>query len=146
MKKVAISRASEVAGPVSSDLVRAQARQLASLCGWSLTVDALASESNSLLPRFFARFAEPRAEAEYAFTVPSWAYSTCPACGALHRETLFAFPLLPSSTRSWQRHAPTALARLWLHCSRSLPRFGTSCSGPPSFPTEPATSAFGERP
>jgi hypothetical protein len=57
-----------------------------------LTVDAFASESNSLIPRFFARFAEPRAEAEDAFTVPSWACSTCPTCGALHRETLFAFP------------------------------------------------------
>ena len=89
------SGASEIAGPVSSDLVRAQARQLASLCGWSLTVDAFASESNSLLPRFFARYAEPRAEAEDAFTVPSWACSTCPACGALHRETLFAFPPPP---------------------------------------------------
>jgi hypothetical protein len=89
------SGASEVAGPISSDLVRAQARQLASVCGWSLTVDAFASESNSLLPRFFARFAEPRAEAEDAFTVPSWACSTCPGCGALHRETLFAFPPPP---------------------------------------------------
>jgi hypothetical protein len=89
------SGASEVAGPVSSDHVRDQARLLASLCGWTLTVDAFASESNSLLPRFFARYAEPRAEAEDAFTVPSWACSTCPACGALHRETLFAFPPPP---------------------------------------------------
>ena len=51
------SGASEVAGPVSSDHVRDQARLLASLCGWTLTVDAFASESNSLLPRFFARYA-----------------------------------------------------------------------------------------
>jgi hypothetical protein len=65
------------------------------MCGWPLTVDAFASESNSLLPRLFARYAEPSAEAEDAFTVPSWACSTCPACGALHRETLFAFPPPP---------------------------------------------------
>ena len=80
---------------MSSDLVRAHARQLAAACGWTLTVDAFASESNALLPRYFARFAEPTAEAEDAFTVPSWAFSTCPACGALHRETLFAFPPPP---------------------------------------------------
>ena len=85
----------EVAGPVSSALVRAHAHQLASACGWTLTVDAFASESNTLLPRFFARFAEPSAEAEDAFTVPSWACSICPACGTLHRETLFAFPPPP---------------------------------------------------
>ena len=82
----------EVAGPVSSDDVRARARELASACGWSLTVDAFASESNRVLPRFFARYAEPLAEAEDAFTVPDWARSPCPACGLCHRETLFAFP------------------------------------------------------
>jgi hypothetical protein len=82
----------EVAGPVSSDDVRARAHKLASACGWSLTVDAFASESNRVLPRFFARYAEPLAEAEDAFTVPDWARSSCPACGLCHLETLFAFP------------------------------------------------------
>jgi len=57
-----------------------------------LTVDAFASKSNSLLPRFFARYAEPDAEAEDAFTVPDWARSLCPSCDHCHRETLFAFP------------------------------------------------------
>jgi hypothetical protein len=56
-----------------------------------LTVDAFASKSNSLLPRFFARYAEPDAEVEDAFTVPDWARSLCPSCDHCHRETLFAF-------------------------------------------------------
>jgi hypothetical protein len=47
------------------------------------------------MPRFFARYAEPTAEAEDAFTVPDWARSTCPACGLAHQETLFAFPPPP---------------------------------------------------
>ena len=46
----------------------------------------------SRLPRFFARYAEARAEAEDAFGVHDWDRSTCPACGMIHRETLFAFP------------------------------------------------------
>jgi hypothetical protein len=48
------SAALEVAGPVSSRLVRQRALALAASCGWTLTVDAFASASNSLLPRFFA--------------------------------------------------------------------------------------------
>jgi hypothetical protein len=82
----------DVAGPVSSPLVRQHAQLLAQSLGWELTIDAFASESNSLLPRFFARYAEARAEAEDAFAVEDWDRSACPACGQLHRETLFAFP------------------------------------------------------
>ena len=82
----------EVAGPSSSQLVRDHALRLAQEQGWTLTVDAFASESNAVLPRFFARYAEPRAEAEDAFAVNDWDRSTCPACGRCHREALFAFP------------------------------------------------------
>ena len=82
----------DIAGPVSSALVRNHARTIAANLGWSLTVDAFATESNTFLPRFFARYAEPRAEAEDAFTVPDWACSSCPHCLAVHRECLFAFP------------------------------------------------------
>ena len=85
-------RAIEVAGPVSGPLLRKRARQLAKRNGWRLTVDAFASESNCFLPRFFARYAEPSAEAEDAFTVGDWDQSPCPACGLTHREVLFAFP------------------------------------------------------
>ena len=84
--------AADVVGPVSSPLVRSHADLLAWSLGWELTVDAFASESNSLLPRFFARYAEARAEAEIAFEVNDWDRSACPACGGTHRETLFAFP------------------------------------------------------
>jgi hypothetical protein len=67
------------------------ASQLAKRNGWHLTIDAFASESNSFMPRFFARYVEPSAEAEDAFTVGDWDQSTCPACGLTHRE-VFAFP------------------------------------------------------
>jgi hypothetical protein len=89
----------EVAGPVSSARVRDRAIRLAALCGWPMTVDAFASEANTLLPRFFARYAEPRAEFEDALSVPDWGRSLCPACGAWHRETLFAYPPPPLLNR-----------------------------------------------
>jgi hypothetical protein len=73
-------------------LVRDRASALAQALGWELTVDAFASESNSLLPRFFARYAEPQAEAEDAFAVGDWDRSKCPFCGLYQRETLYAFP------------------------------------------------------
>ena len=88
----------EVSGPASGPRIRDAVSRLARDLGWLLTVDAFATESNTLLPRFFARFAEPRAEAEDAFTVPDWGCSVCPSCGHTHRETLFAYPppaLLP---------------------------------------------------
>jgi hypothetical protein len=86
------SVAADVAGPVSSPLVRSHADLLARSLGWKLTVDAFASEANTLLPRFFARYAEPRAESEDAFAVSDWDRSVCPGCGGTHREVLFAFP------------------------------------------------------
>jgi hypothetical protein len=85
----------EVTGPTCGPRLRALAHQLALTCGLTITIDAFASESNSLVPRFFARYAEHSAEAEDAFTVPDWACSVCPACGLAHRETLFAFPPPP---------------------------------------------------
>ena len=53
--------AEEIAGPVSSTFLRQRATDLAGRHGWTLTVDAFASAANAALPRFFARFAEPRA-------------------------------------------------------------------------------------
>ncbi len=85
----------DVARPANSSLVRDQSLKLAKACGWTLMVDAFASKSNRLLPRFFARYAEPDAEAEKAFTVPDRARIACPSCGRCHRETLFAFPPPP---------------------------------------------------
>ena len=42
--------------------------------------------------KFFARFAEPQAGAEVAFTVGDLGCPLCLACGQSHREVLFAFP------------------------------------------------------
>jgi hypothetical protein len=86
------SVAADVAGPVSSPLVRSHADLLARSLGWELTIDAFASEANSLLQRFFARYAEARAEAEDALAVSDWDRSICPVYGGTHRETLFVFP------------------------------------------------------
>ena len=64
----------EITGPVSSPYLRERACALARDLGWPITVDAFATEANALVPRFFARYAEPRAEAEDAFirsSVPS---------------------------------------------------------------------------
>jgi hypothetical protein len=117
-------RALEVAGPSSGPppppLLRSKALQLAKLYGWQLIIDAFASESNSLLQRFFAPYAEPAAESEDAFTACDWDQSTCPKCGLAHREALFAY--LPL----WQHQPPT----------------GQNSSAPPSSPTRAVTSAF----
>jgi hypothetical protein len=85
----------EVIGPACGPRIRALVLALAKTCGWTITIDAFASESNCLVPRFFARYAEHAAEAEDAFTVPDWDRSACPTCGLVHRETLFAFPPPP---------------------------------------------------
>ena len=135
-------RAIEVAGPVSGPLLRQKALQLAKSLGWRLTVDSFASESNSLLPRFFARYAEPSAEAEDAFTVGDWDQSVCPACGLLHRETLFAYPPPPCSTASSPRHEPTALAPSLSPHWPSRPPTGQSSCEPPWSTTGRPTSAF----
>jgi hypothetical protein len=84
-----------VTSSASGPRLRALAHELAATCGWTITIDAFASECNSLLPRSYARYAEPNAEVEDAFTVPDWDQSVCPACGHIHRETLFAFPPPP---------------------------------------------------
>ena len=75
--------------------LRRRVRAVAEQCGWHITVDAFASAANALTPRFFARYAEPQAEAEDAFTVGDWGCSECPACRRLHREVLFAYPPAP---------------------------------------------------
>ena len=58
--------------------------------GERVTLDVFASGDNAVVPRFFARHAEPAAEGVNAFAQRSWAVSLCPACGQRHRE----FPLI----------------------------------------------------
>jgi hypothetical protein len=89
----------EVTGPVSSTDIRLRVHTLASSLGLTITVDAFATASNAVTPRFFARFAEPDAEAEDAFTVPDWNSSPCPSCGLIHREVVFAYPPPPLLNR-----------------------------------------------
>jgi hypothetical protein len=81
----------DVTGPATDLHLRQRIHSLLAHCGWNITVDAFASTDNALTPRFFARYAEPAAEAEDAFTVPNWAVSICPHCGLHHREVIYAY-------------------------------------------------------
>jgi hypothetical protein len=82
----------DVTGPVTDPGLHLHINSLLTHCRWDITVDVFASTDNALTPRFFARYAEPAAEFEDAFTVPDWAVSLCPHCGSHHREVLYAFP------------------------------------------------------
>jgi hypothetical protein len=84
--------AADIAGPVSGPGLRERVLSLAASLGWTLTINTFATSANTLLPRFFARYAEPDAEAEDAFSVGDWDCSLCPSCGSHHREVLFAYP------------------------------------------------------
>jgi hypothetical protein len=50
------------------------------------------SADNALVPRFYARFAEPLAEGVDALAQPDWGWSQCGACGQRHCEFCFVFP------------------------------------------------------
>ena len=57
-----------------------------------------ATASNSKTDRYVSWFPEPGAEAYDAFSMGSWASSTCPMCGKEHQEAVYAYPptnLLP---------------------------------------------------
>jgi hypothetical protein len=85
-----------VLGPAVRDELWARIQQAVEACGLRATVDAFATESNRRCDRFWSRFGEPGSEAVDALSVPDWKYSRCPACGALHREVVYAFPPLSS--------------------------------------------------
>ena len=57
-------------------------------------MDLFASSSNCIVPRFFARYPEPLAEAVDALSQPDWAFSRCQSCNRRHQECCFVF-LLP---------------------------------------------------
>ena len=84
--------AKEVRGPAVTGMLRDAVFELAAAQGWNITVDLFASVSNSLVPRFFARYAEPDAEGVDALAQTSWSASSCPHCGKKHREIFYAFP------------------------------------------------------
>ena len=75
-------------GPALRALVSDEAARL----GERFTVDLFASADNALVPRFYARYAEPLAEAVDALVQTDWGWSLCSACGQRHREFCFVFP------------------------------------------------------
>ena len=106
------SMAKEVAGPVSGKFLRDKVSAVALHLDWHITVDAFASHENTLVPRFFARYAEPMAEAEDAFSVGDWGCSLCPSCNCWHREVLFAYPptkLIPRFIAKARADGPRAV-------------------------------------
>ena len=76
----------------SNQLLRSLVDDEARRHGERVTLDVFASGENAVVPRFFARHAEPAAEGVNAFAKPSWAVSRCSACGQRHREFLLFLP------------------------------------------------------
>ena len=77
----------------STPALRLIVREEAQRLGWEISVDLFASSSNCVVPRFFARYPEPLAEAVDALAQPDWAFSRCQACHRRHWECCFVFLL-----------------------------------------------------
>jgi hypothetical protein len=95
-RAVARSIRASASTPALREKVAAEAERW---LGAPLSLDLFATADNALVPRFFSRFPEPLAEGIDALAQPDWGRSSCPHCGALHRECVFAFPpraLLPA--------------------------------------------------
>ena len=60
--------------------------------GWKLTIDLFTSASNHRTDRWVSWLPEPDAESFDAFPIPSWRESSCPVCGGMHHEAVYAFP------------------------------------------------------
>jgi hypothetical protein len=84
--------AKELRASESTQLLRSLIDDEARRHGERITLDVFASGDNAIVPRFFARHAEPAAEGVNAFAQLSWAVSLCPACGHRHREFPLIFP------------------------------------------------------
>ena len=92
----------EIRGPAVCGELKDSVFQLAGSLGWDISVDLFASNENRLVPRFFARYAEPDAEGVDAMSQTSWFSSACPHCRKCHRENFYAFPpqaLIPAFIR-----------------------------------------------
>jgi hypothetical protein len=90
-RAVARSIRASASKPALREKVAAEAERW---LGAPLSLDLFATADNALVPLFFSRFPEPLAEGVDALAQPDWGRSRCPHCGALHRECVFAFPLL----------------------------------------------------
>ena len=80
--------------PAVSDVLWSSVLRVSAAVGWRITVDAFATESNASAPRYWSPHPEPGSEAVDALSILDWAVSSCPVCGADHRETIYAFPPL----------------------------------------------------
>ena len=76
----------------STPVLRALAHREAARQAQRFAVDLFATAENAVVPRFFAPFPEPLAEADDALSVADWGQSWCPHCQAPHREFAFVFP------------------------------------------------------
>ena len=75
----------------STPVLRALAHREAARQAQRFAVDLFATAENAVVPRFFAPFPEPLAEADDALSVADWGQSWCPHCQAPHREFAFVF-------------------------------------------------------
>jgi hypothetical protein len=76
----------------STHTLRALADREARGMSARFTIDLFATADNAVVPRFYARFPEPGAEAVDALAAPDWGQSLCPHCKSPHREFCFVFP------------------------------------------------------
>ena len=95
-REVASARRELESLPALRDIVCKEAERF----GTRITIDLFAAVENTLVPRFFARYPEPAAEAVDALAQPDWGRSLCPHCRRWHRETVFAYPPMPLLERT----------------------------------------------
>ena len=85
--------------------LRTLAHSLASGAGHRFTIDLFATHSNTLTPRFYSAWAEPRAEAQDALSQLDWSQSFCPTCQKNRADFVFLYPpfeLVPLALRKAQ--------------------------------------------
>jgi len=105
-------------GPACGPELRLRIHSLAAQHGCKNFFGSLASSENTLVSRFFSRYPEIASECVDALSVPDWNASSCPGCGKLHREVIFAFPpmeLLPhfmAKARQFYPHASGCITGL----------------------------------
>ena len=86
------TKARSLRGPCSGAWLWAEAQQLATAVGWSMTVDMFAAACNTKLPRFMTWTDETGSEQVDAFAARTWDSSECPGCRQRHAECGWYFP------------------------------------------------------
>jgi hypothetical protein len=108
-------------------------------------VDAMASDSNAQVPRFWSRFHKPGSEAVDALSVLDWAQSRCSDCGGMHREVLHVFPAPVLLWSVIQKACPDGARCVMVVPVSSSHHTGTSSSWLPSSRSRGSRRAFGNR-